>query len=248
MADERGDKFRDTMVATLVGDGSRIPPFYIKGEVGNASKASGRRPKPDKKPVKGMNIAKMIEYAAHLDKFVNRPVILVLDRLAAHKSKAVRECFESYKCPDGQQKFEILLLPAKTAFLISPCDMGFFSMWKSKFYKLDRSTYDLKILAANEVWKTVDPIKVANFFVNCGLTSKESDQSLRKRIFKQVRGGIPEDLDEVREYYEGWLAGSYTVSGVRGPRSSPMEELTIPKDSGLNGVYWVKKGPQKKEV
>lgn len=243
--EERGDKFRDTMVATLVGDGSWVPPMFIKGEVGNAPKSSGRRPLPHEKPVKGMNNAKMKEYGDHLNKFIDRPTVLIMDRLASHTSKEVRQYLEAFVCSDGSQKFETLLLPPKTAFLISPCDMGFFAMWKSEYYKYNRSTYQLKVRAANEVWKKVSPDKVANFFVHCGLTSKESAEALQVRLLKEVRGDIPEKLQRVYEFYQNWLKGSIDVPGAHRPRAPPTEEMTIPEDSGLDGVYWINKGPHK---
>ena len=54
------------MAATLDRDGFWIPPFYIKSQYGNASYASGRRPNPGVKPIKGMTVPKMKEYADHI--------------------------------------------------------------------------------------------------------------------------------------------------------------------------------------
>jgi hypothetical protein len=114
---EDGESFRDTMAATLSSSGAWIPPFYIRSEYANASKASGRRPEVGKKPVKGMNIPKMKEYADHLDKYVDEPSVLVMDRLSSHTSKEIINYLESKTCSDGTQKFDVLLLPAKGAFL-----------------------------------------------------------------------------------------------------------------------------------
>lgn len=245
MVKETGDTYRDTMAATLAGDGSFIPPFYIKGQAGNASLGSGRRPSPGSKPEKGMNIKEMIKYLDHVAKYVDRFCVLVLDRLSSHLSKDVKAHAVSLKCSDGvTQKFEILYLPAKTSFLISPLDMGFFSMWKREFYKYDRSTYPLKLMAANQVWKSMQPEKIASLFDYCGITSKETPTQLRKRITAQVRSGMPEELEEVWEFYQGWLAGAFDIEGAVRPRAPPTEALLTPEDSNLDGQYWVKRGPK----
>ena len=233
------------MAATLVGDGSWIPPFYIKGQVGNASKATGRRPLPGKKANKGMTVTKMIEYIDHLDKYVDRECVLCLDRLSSHISKKVVSYAESLKCSDGvTQKFKILFLTPKAAFLISPLDMGFFTMFKRAYYKYDRSSYALKIMAANQVWKTFSRDKIVNLFNNCGITSTESPKRLHDRIVAQVRSGIPEELEEVWDFYQGWLAGAFDIEGATRPRAPPTEHLFMPADSELNGQYWNKRGPQ----
>ncbi len=238
MVEETGDTYRDTMVATLLGDGTHLDPFYVESQYANASYASGRRPNPDEKPVKGMNITKMKEYIDHIDAQVDKPKILIWDRLSSHISKVVRDYAHSKKCTDGRQKFDTRLLPAKAAFLISPCDMGFFSMWKSDYYKFDRSTKAFKFAAARQVWKAVDTMKVKNLFINCGLTSKETPKALHKRLLKEVRGGFPEELEDMWDYYDGWLSGAFEVEGARRPRSAPVEKPTQLPDGELNGVYW----------
>lgn len=232
------------MAATLVADGSYIPPFYIKGQVGNASKASGRRPEPGQKAVKGMNVANMINYLDHVAKYVDWHCVLVLDRLSSHLSKKVKTYAHSLLCSDGvTQKFELLFLPAKASFLISPLDMGFFSMWKRAYYKYDRSTYNFKLMAAQHVWKSMQSDKIKHLFDNCGITSKETPKKLRKRITAQVRSGIPQELEEVWEFYQGWLAGAFDIEGATRPRAPPTEHLIIPVDSDLDGAHWVKRGP-----
>jgi hypothetical protein len=242
---QTGDTYRDNMAATLVADGSWIPPFYIKGQAGNASKASGRRPALGVKAVKGMTVPKMKEYVDHVAKRVDHFCVLVLDRLSSHVSIKVKAYAESLKCSDGvTQKFEILLLPAKSSFLISPLDMGFFSMWKREYYKYNRSSYTLKIMAANQVWKSMQSEKIASLFDNCGITSKETPKKLRERISAQVRSGMPEELEEVWEFYQGWLAGAFDIEGAVRPRTPPTEDLLTPEDSNLDGQYWVKRGPK----
>ncbi len=247
MVSEEGETYRDTMAATLVHDGSWIPPFYIRSEYANASKASGRRPDPGEKPVKGMNIIKMKEYADHLDKYTDEPTVLVLDRLSSHISHEVRDYFESKKCSDGSQKFKIKLLPAKGAFLISPLDFGFFGYWKAIFHKLDRSTPELKFWAANQAWKQVETDKVISFFEGTYLIGSQKESTLRRNLMSHVKGGIPENLEEVWDFYDGWVSGAFKVDGATPPRKITFEKPKQLLDSELDGIYWNNWGAHKKK-
>ena len=116
-------------------------------------------------------------------------------------------------------KFKLLFLTPKAAFLISPLDMGFFTMFKRAYYKYDRSSYALKIMAANQVWKTFSRDKIVNLFNNCGITSTESPKRLNDRIVAQVRGGIPE---EVKKFGISIKAGWRELSTLKG---LPVPEL-----------------------
>ncbi len=226
------------MAATLGSDGAWIPPFYIRSEYANASKASGRRPEAGKKPVKGMTIPKMKEYADHLDKYIDRPSLLALDRLSSHTSKEVISYFEAKKCSDGSQKFKVELLPPKGAFLVSPLDFGFFGYWKSIYHKLDRSTPELKFWAANQAWKQVGAEKVISFFEGTFLIGNQKESTLRKKLLRQVKSGIPEGLEELWDFYDGWVAGSYDVEGANSLREISFEKPKQLLDAELDGVYW----------
>lgn len=243
----KGDSFRDTMAATLDSRGSWVPPFYIKTQSKSASYASGRRPAPDEKAVKGMNNQKMKEYADHLDRYVDEPTRLVLDRLGAHTSRAVRDYIEAKKCNDGRQKFKVMLLPPKSAFLISPLDFGFFSYWKAEYYKFDRSAPELKFWAANQTWKKVDSDKVVEFFRNCHLIGNETEATLRSKLLELVQVSVPEELEDVLDFYDGWLAGAFDVDGVSAPRDLPFEKPTQLDEGALDGVYWSNWGPHGKK-
>lgn len=238
VVEAEGDKHRDTMVATIFGDGSHVPPFFIKSMTANSSYASGRRPKPGEKVVKGMTKEKMLEYADHLDRHVTIPTLLLLDRLSAHLNKEVQEKFASFTCANGSKKFTLDWFPPKTAFLISPCDMGLFACHKQYFYKLDRSTYPLKIFAAKQAWREVSEESVINFFDNCGLIGDWDPQALQQHLRRQVRGGIPEHLTEVWELYEGWLSGAFTIAGCKPPRRVTFEKPIQLPDGHLDGEYW----------
>ena len=217
--------------------------MYIKSQSGSASYASGRRPEGNEKPVKGMTIPLMKEYADHLDQYVDRPSRLILDRLSSHTSKQARDYIEAKKCSDGRQKFNICLLPPKGAFLISPLDNGFFSYWKQIYHRFDRSTPQLKFWAANQAWKEVNLEVVKEFFGNCLLTGREKEDTLRRKLHARVRGAVPEELEEEWEFYQGWLAGAFEVDSVSGPREAPLLPPTQLEDSALDGLYWTKWGP-----
>jgi len=231
------------MAATLDREGQWIPPFYIKSQYANASYASGRRPAPGKKPIKGMTVQKMKEYADHIEKYTDEPTVLCWDRLSSHKSKEVVSYFESKKCSDGRQKFKTRELPAKGAFLVSPLDFGFFGFWKGKYYKFDRSTPELKFFAANQTWKLITSDQIRQFFIGYFLIGNHSEATLRREMHAQVRSGIPENLEEVWDYYDGWMSGAYDVEGVSAPRTAPLEKPLQLLDSDLNGVYWRNWGP-----
>lgn len=233
-----GDKFRDTMVATIFGDGSHVPPFFIKSLYANASYASGRRPKPGQRVVKGMNKDIMLEYADHMDRHVRRPIVLLLDRLSAHLNAEVKAKFESYRCEDGSQKFKLKYFPPKSAFLISPCDMGLFSCWKQHFYKFDRSTFELKIFAAKQAWRSVTEDSVCNFFLNCGITGDWDPQALKLHLERQVRCGFPENLREVWDFYDGWRSGAYHIEGCSPPRKVTFDKPIQLPEAQLDGKYW----------
>jgi hypothetical protein len=232
------DSFRDTMAATLDMEGYWIPPFYVKSQYANASYASGRRPPSGEKPVKGMNIVKMKEYADHIAKFTDEPTLLCWDRLSSHRSKEVVRYFESKKCSDGRQKFKIKDIPPKGAFLVSPLDFGFFGMWKGSYYKYDRSTPELKFFAANQTWNSITSDQIRQFFKGCFLIGNLPESTLRKKLRSHVRSGIPEKLEEVWDFYDGWMSGAFSVDGVSAPREVPLDKPLQLLDSELSGVYW----------
>ena len=226
------------MVATLSSDGSWLSPLYLKSQSKSASKASGRRVEASAQPLRGMNNLSMKVWADSLDSNVEEPTRLLMDRLSSHTSREVRNYIEAKRCKDGRQKFKVMLLPPKGAFLVSPLDNGFFSYWKSKFYKFDRSTFPLKMAAAKETWKLVDSEDVVAFFRGCYLTGKKREDTLRRELLELVDATIPEELQEHADYHEAWANGSFTVDGISAPRAIPFERPTLPEDDALDGVYW----------
>jgi hypothetical protein len=238
----RGDSYRDTVALTVRADGVDIPPFLIKGQVGNASIASGRRPQKGQKPVKGMTTELMLRYAEHIHWYVKEPSLLILDRLSSHRAKKVISKLESYLTADGRQMFKVLLLPPKTAFLLSPLDNGVNSIFKKYFYTYDRSTYQLKKLAVLRAWNQVSTESVANFATACGLDGKRSLTTLRSQFEKNVKGIVPEKLLPSLELYDRWIARELDVDGANLHRGVELERPTQLEDSNMDGITWIEWG------
>jgi len=223
-------------------DGVDIPPFLIKGQVGNASKASGRRPKPGEKPVKGMNKDLMKKYADHISQYVTEPSLLLLDRASCHTSKEVREYFEDFLTQDGQALFKTILLPAKTAFLVSALDNGVIGAFKQHFYRYDRSTFPLKKSAVKLAWDAVSNESISNICRNCGLAGDESLQAIRERFERDVHGMVPEKLQSSLELYEQWIGGTVSVPGANLQRGVELTRPSQLDDGTMYGLKWIQWG------
>jgi hypothetical protein len=237
-----GDRYRDTLVLTIRGVGVDIPPYFIRGEYANASLASGRRPKSNQKAVKGMTVALMMKYIDHVSEYVSEPSLFIMDRLSSHTSKAVLTYLKSKKTADGTQKFIPILLKPKTAFLISPLDNAAIGLFKRKFYKYDRTTIELKELAAYRAWRDVSNAALRAFIKDCGIVGTENVDSLLTRFMKEVKGGIPEKNADVWSFYESWRYGAISVAGVPSPRGSPLAIPQQLENAELDGEYWCSYG------
>ena len=239
---ETGDSFRDTVTLTVRGDGLDIPPHFILHTYRNASKSSGRRCGKGETPIKGMNNARMMEYIDHIANYVQEPSLLIMDRLSSHKSGEVIRYICSKKTNNGDQLLYPILLPAKTAFLISPLDMGAIGAFKSHYYRFDRTTIDLKKRAMVQAWAAVSNETLKNICRNCGIIGEESLQSLRSRFMKDVVGIVPEELEEVWDYYDAWKSGLIEVEGASRGRGVTLEIPQQLPEADLDGQYWIKYG------
>lgn len=242
MVVEEGDKFRDTVALTVRGDGVDVPPYFIAHTYKNASRVSGRRCKSDEDPVKGMNIDRMKLYIDHLANYVTKTSLLVMDRLSSHTSAQIRRYIESFALPSGERMFYLLLLPPKTAFLISPLDMGAISAFKSHFHQLDRSTLQLKRTAMNEAWDQVSNEALINICRNCGVIGEEDIESLRARFLKQVVGLVPEIVAQHLDYYDAWSSGCIDVDGANLGRGVTLEKPLQLEEGYLDGRRWTNFG------
>jgi hypothetical protein len=245
---EQGDRFRDTLVLTVRGDGVDIPPFFIRGEYGNASTASGRRPAPGAKPVRGMNIPLMQSYIDHIDGYVEEQSLLLMDRLSSHTSKKVLNYLSTKKTTGGEAKFLPILLEPKTAFLVSPLDMGAIAAFKRRYYRFDRSTLQLKENAAYHAWDQVSNDSLRNIALNCGIVGTESLSSIRRRMEKEVKGGVPDKHHISYQWYESWRTGAVAIAGVPPPRGDPLDVPQQIPAAALDGSYWVTYGGEGRET
>lgn len=239
---ETGDRFRDTLALTIRGDGVDIPPFFITHTYKNASRGSGRRCDKDEEPVKGMNIPRMKQYIDHISQYVTKTSLLVMDRLSSHTSGQVRRCIESFTLPSGERMFYIFLLPAKTAFLISPLDMGAIGAFKSHYHRLDRSTIQKKKYAVSEAWAQVSNDTLRNICLNCGVVGEESIESLRERFLKEVGSVIPEQAAQLLDFYDAWSSGHINIPGANRARKVKLERPLQLDEGNLDGRRWTNYG------
>jgi hypothetical protein len=235
---EQGDRFRDTLTLTIRGDGVDIPPFFIAHTYKNASRASGRRCDRDEEPVKGMNIPRMKQYIDHISQYVTKTSLLVMDRLSSHTSAQIRRHIESKTLPSGERMFYILLLPAKTAFLISPLDMGAIGAFKAHYHRLDRSTLQKKLNAVQEAWDQVSNESLKNICRNCGVIGEEDIDSLRQRFLKEVAGLVPEQVTQHLDFYDAWSSGHIAVEGAHLGRGVTLEQPLQLPEGYLDGRRW----------
>ena len=239
-----GDRFRDTAALTVRADGVDLPPFLIKGQVGNASKASGRRPRKGEKPVAGMNKSLMKKYGEHISRYVEEPSLLILDRASSHTSREVIDDLQDYVTPDGEQLLKVLLLPPKTAFLLSPLDNGAISAFKQHFYSFDRSNFALKKAAVKLAWDAVSNESLLNICKNCGLNGDDPLPSIHEKLEKNVHGFIPEKLKPSLELYDQWSAGAISVDGADLHRGVELDRPKQLEDGTLDGFRWIERGTQ----
>jgi hypothetical protein len=225
---EQGDAFRDTVVLTVRGDGFRIPPFFIVHTYKNASYISGRRCANNETPIRGMNASRMIDYIDHIAQYVKEPSLLIMDCLSSHLAVSVRDYLHNLKTARGEQLLCPFYLPAKTSFLLSPLDMGAIAGFKAHFYKMDRSTIQMKRIAADAAWSRVSKKSLVNIFSNCGIIGNEELESIRQRFLRSVQREVPEKLEEMKEFFEEWKLGIIKVDGAtigRGLSIEPPQQL-----------------------
>lgn len=239
---ENGDTFRDTVALTVRGDGVDIPPFTIVHTYRNASQASGRRCAANETPIKGMDANRMIDYIDHISQFVQEPSLLLMDRLSSHTAARVRTHIEGKLLPDGDRMFIPVFLPAKTAFLISPLDMGAIAAFKAHYYRLDRSTIDLKLRAVHAAWDAVPNDALRHICLNCGIVGEETFGSLRDRFMSQVVGFVPSELEEQANFFDAWKSGAIQVEGASRGRGVTLDVPAQIPEAHLDGVYWTNYG------
>jgi hypothetical protein len=239
---ESGDAFRDTVALTVRGDGVDIKPFIIVHTYRNASQASGRRCAANETPIKGVNIDRMIDYIDHISQFVQETSLLLMDRLSSHTAARVRAHIEGKLLPDRERMFLPVYLPAKTAFLISPLDMGANAAFKTHYYALDRSTIELKVRAVFAAWDAVPNEALRNICRNCGIVGEESLDSLRRRYMSEVVGSVPAELEEQADFFDSWRSGAIEVEGASRGRGVTLDVPAQLSEADLDDIYWTNYG------
>ena len=235
---ETGDRYRDTLALTLRGDGVDIPPFIIVHTYKNASVASGRRCPAGDTPIKGMDTSRMIAYIDHIAQYVEETSLLLMDRLSSHTAGAVRQHIMAKRTSAGDPMFIPIYFPAKTAFLISPLDMGAISAFKSHYHRLDRSTIQLKLRAVHEAWDAVSNDALRNICLNCGIIGTETIDSLRQRFMKDVVGLVPAELENYLDFYDAWKSGTIEVDRASRGRGVTLAIPDQLPEGYLDGIYW----------
>lgn len=242
MVEEAGDSFRDTVALTVRGDGIDIPPYIIVHSYKSASYASGRRCKAGEEPIRGMNVMRMKAYIDHVAQYVEESSLFIMDRLSSHTAGEVRRHLLTKKTKNGDQLLIPIYLPAKTAFLISPLDMGAIGAFKTHFHKLDRSTIDLKLRAIYDAWGEVSNEALVNIFQNCGLVGEDTIPSLHERFKKNIGDLVPTKFEKNQFFFNAWKSGSIEVEGVKRHRGVTLQVPSQLLEGHLDGVYWSKYG------
>jgi hypothetical protein len=239
---EEGDLFRDTVALTVGADGSSFPPYFITHTYKSAARDTGRRCEQDLLPVKGMNVDRMKEYIDFISQYIHEPSLLVMDQLSSHCALAGTNYIQSKLTANGQQLLFPILLPPKTAFLISPLDMGVISAFKAHFKKLDRTTLNTKKKAVNRALSKVTGESIVNIWQNCGIIGEESLETIRSRFMKEVGGLVPEGLEDYLEFFDMWESRVINVEGVHRGRGEILQTPQFLPDTQPTGRRWTNYG------
>jgi len=193
-------------------------------------------------PIKGMNIDRMIDYIDHISKFVQETSLLLMDRLSSHTAARVRSHIEGKLLLNGERMFIPLYLPAKTAFLISPLDMGAIAAFKSHYYGFDRSTIELKLRAVHTAWDAVSNDALRNICRHCGIVGEETIDSLRARFEREVMSSVPPEVERQASFFDSWKSGAIEVVGASRGRGVTLDLPAQLPEAHIDGIYWTKFG------
>jgi transposase len=180
---------RDTIVATLRGDGQKLPLWYIRH-----TRQKTQNKVVVQQAVKGMTEKLMLQYlpcglpreisfssaneTVKLIENTTRPQeryieevlrpnttagqTIFMDQLSSHKTQRVRAKL-------AELGLRVVYYPPKTVPDLSPCDNCFFSLYKRIFRANDRSTAERKRLAAFEAYSDVPAQSVRACWAKCKL-------------------------------------------------------------------------------
>lgn len=159
-----GSSNRDTIAATLRGNGEKLPLYYLKHK-----RQRTKNNEVVERAVKGFTEAIMLDYINQiLVPNVAPGTVLFLDNLSSHKTTQVQNRLRELGIIP-------VYFPPKAAPDLSPCDNVFFHLFKNEFRKLDRSTPELKREAAFVAYEAISASKVRSCWKKCGLLYDDVD-------------------------------------------------------------------------
>lgn len=180
----------------------------------------------------------MFRYINQINKEVDAFSLLIMDRASSHTSKEVINYIEGKKISKDKQKFKVILLPAKTAFLISPCDKSFFSALKQSFVKMRVDTLAMKRSAAMSAYYSVSTGVVRNYFRWCGIISEEPFQAITHRLRSEVEGEFTEVQLDALNFFKNWQTGAYRNAAWPSLRNRRSVGIYFLNESMLDGSKW----------
>lgn len=148
---------RDTIVATLRGDGQKLPLWYIRH-----TRQKTQNKVVVQQAVKGMTEKLMLQYIEEVLRPNTTAGQTIMDQLSSHKTQRVRAKL-------AELGLRVVYYPPKTVPDLSPCDNCFFSLYKRIFRANDRSTAERKRLAAFEAYSDVPAQSVRACWAKCKL-------------------------------------------------------------------------------
>jgi hypothetical protein len=158
--EQKGDHRRDTGIVTLSATG-KVDSVFLPHQPQRTRKVGGQTVVVSK-GISGVGIKQMKEWAVGFcERHQQRPAVVIMDALAAHKNKDVQSILES-------QQIKSFVMPPQTAKLISPCDNSFFHSLKSRLAVMDTSTRDIKERAFMQICHDYPEVMIINYFRHCG--------------------------------------------------------------------------------
>ena len=158
--DAEGGDFRDTSVATLCNDGSKLTLYYIP----SIAYKKATKKNPEIKSVRGMNKILFEKWVQEIFLVEVKPKsILIMDNLACHKDSIMKKRMED-------AGHTVLFLPTYSAKKTSPCDNAFFAEFKKKLEKLPTPKDQIGLEKnARDAYESITAQHVRNYFSHCKL-------------------------------------------------------------------------------
>jgi transposase len=152
------EKIRHTIVATLRGDGTALPPFWIQHQ--NANK------KRKQKAVKGMNTMFMLKYIDEvLAPNKGDAQVILMDNLSCHHNGQVMEKIINLG-------LKLWFFPPNAATELSPCDNSFFREMRAIYRSMRHNTSKKMKESALKAYNLVRSKTIRSYFSQCELTLK----------------------------------------------------------------------------